>query len=235
MTKIEKLKSWIDKSRTLVVFTGAGISVPSGIPDFRSSKDRTFEEVLTYRYMEENPDLFTKYIFSKLYHEKAQPNIAHLYLKELEDNGKLTQLVTQNIDGLDQMAGIKKVYPIHGSIHEWYCMNCERKYNPKDLFKDKANYCSCGGFIRPNVTLYGEALDETYYHLGLISCQVADLLIVIGSSLSVNPAASMVKYYAGSELVIINKDKTKLDSRADLVIHKDIEEVIKELKELESK
>ena len=232
MTKIEKLKKWIEEAKTLVVFTGAGISCPSGIPDFRSQKDRSFERILTYRYMEENNDEFTRYIFSKLYHKEAKPNICHNYLTKLEKSGKLTQLVTQNIDDLHQMSGMKKVYPLHGSIHEWYCMKCDRKYNVDLLNKEMANYCSCGGFIRPNVVLYGEPLDEAYYHLGLVACQVADTLVVIGSSLNVNPAASMIKYYAGSRLVIINKDKTKYDLRADLVIHKDIEEIIKELERL---
>ena len=233
MTKIEKLKKWIDESKTLVVFTGAGISTPSGIPDFSSNNDFSFEKILNYGYMMKNPDEFTEYVFHHLFYKDAKPNLAHIYFKELEEKGSLTSIVTQNIDDLHQSCGTKRVYPIHGSIHEWYCMNCEREYDPLKLKKDSANYCSCGGFIRPRVTLYGEELDPTYYHLGLTACQVADCLIIVGSSLKVEPAASMIRYYASSRLVIINKEKTKYDSRCDLVFHEDIIDVIKKLKELD--
>ena len=233
VTKIEKLKAWILESKTLVIFTGAGISTPSGIPDFRSGMDHSFEKILNYGYMIKNKDEFTKYVFSKLFYKDAKPSLGHIFFKELEDKGYVTSLVTQNIDDLHQIAGQKKVYPIHGSIHKWYCMECERSYDPLKLDHDKANYCKCGGFIRPDVTLYGEPLDEAYYHLGLTACQVADTLIVVGSSLSVNPAASMIRYYAGSRLVIINKDKTRYDKLADLVFHEDIVSVITKLKEIE--
>lgn len=226
MTKIERLKSWINEAKTLVVFTGAGISTPSGIPDFRSGNNFSFEKILTYGYMIENKDEFTKYVFSHLYFPDAKPNLAHIYFAKL---GKVTSLVTQNIDDLHTLAGQKRVYPIHGSIHKWYCMECEREYDPLKLNHNCANYCKCGGFIRPSITLYGEPLDEAYYHLGLTACQVADTLIVVGSSLNVEPAASMIRYYAGSRLVIINKDKTKYDRRADLVFHEDIIEVVKKL------
>lgn len=232
MTKIEKLKKWIDEAKTLVVFTGAGISTPSGIPDFRSSKDNSFEKVLNYGYMLDYKDEFTKYVFEHLYYPNAKPSLGHIFFKELEDKGKVTSLVTQNIDDLHQMAGQKRVFPIHGSIHKWYCTECERVYDPLKLNHDKANYCKCGGFIRPNVTLYGEALDEAYYRLALTACQVADMLIVVGSSLVVNPAASMIRYYAGSRLVIINKDRTRYDNRADLVFHEDIIDVLNKLKEI---
>ena len=231
MTRIEKLKAWIEQSKTLVIFTGAGISTPSGIPDFRSSNDDSFEKILNYGYMIDNKDEFTKYVFDKLYYPNALPNLGHIYFKELEDKGIVTSLVTQNIDDLHQLAGQKRVFPLHGSINKWYCMECERNYNPMKLNHNKSNYCKCGGFIRPDITLYGEALDEAYYRLGLTACQVADMLIVIGSSLKVNPAASMIRYYAGSRLVIINKDKTRYDNRADLVIHEDIISVINKLKE----
>jgi NAD-dependent deacetylase len=228
MTKIERLKAWIMEAKTLVIFTGAGISTPSGIPDFRSSQDRSFEDILTYGYMIDNKDSFTNYVFKHLYYPFAKPNLAHLYFAELERKGKVTSLVTQNIDDLHMLAGQKRVYPIHGSIHKWYCMKCEKEYDPLKLDHNHANYCSCGGFIRPNITLYGEPLDEAYYHLGLTACQVADLLIVVGSSLSVEPAASMVRY-ASQRLVIINKDNTKYDRRADLVFHEDIIDVIHKL------
>ena len=229
MRKIEKLASWITEAKTLVIFTGAGISTNSGIPDFRSSKDNSFEKILNYGYMLEHKDEFTKYIFSNLYYENAKPNIAHKFFKKLEELGRVTSLVTQNIDDLHQLAGEKRVYPLHGTIHRWYCMNCEREFPLNQLSHDHANYCSCGGFIRPDITLYGEALDDAYYHLGLTACQVADCLIVVGSSLKVNPAASMIRYYAGSRLVIINKEKTKYDLRADLVFHEDINKVVEEL------
>ncbi|MCR5112923.1 MAG: hypothetical protein K6A63_03175, partial [Acholeplasmatales bacterium] len=192
MTKIEKLKKWINESKTLVILTGAGISVPSGIPDFRGEgKKNKAEEILTYKYMISHNKEFNNYIRDYLYHPNALPNIIHKFIYELESKGKLNSLITQNIDDLHKLAGSKNYIPIHGSLNTWHCIECEKKYNIKDLDLNESTICECGGIIRPDIVLYLEPTDETYCHLATVKGQIADMIIVIGSSLSVSTATNI--------------------------------------------
>nr|MCR5113324.1 hypothetical protein [Acholeplasmatales bacterium] len=172
---------------------------------------------------------FNNYIRDYLYHPNALPNIIHKFIYELEAKGKLNSLITQNIDDLHKLAGSKHFIPIHGSINNWHCIECEKKYNIKDLNLNESTICECGGIIRPDIVLYLEPTDETYCHLATVKGQIADMIIVIGSSLSVSTATNILKYYAGNKLVIINKEKTSYDKYADLVINDNAENVIEEL------
>lgn len=236
MDDILKLKQIIDNSRNLVVLTGAGISTPSGILDFRGDdgafKKYDFESILTYNNMINNPNEFFKVFSDALYHPNALPNKAHYYLASLEKKNKITSIITQNTDDLHQMAGSVKVYPIHGSSYRFYCTSCDMKYDHKLLDVSKPNYCMCGGLIRPDVTLYQEIMDETYYHLAQTSCQIADCLIVIGTSLRVSSVTNLLNYYNGFHLVIINKTKTPYDKFAELIIRDDIINVINKLEKI---
>lgn len=239
MNDIDTLKKMINESNNIVVFTGAGVSTESGLKDFRSSDgiynleleyDRTPEYMLSSKCFYNETNMF--YDFYKKYMNSinVKPNITHKYLKKLEDSGKLKAIITQNIDGLHTKAGNKNVYEIHGTIYKNYCLNCNKEYDANYVFKSKGvPKCKCGGLIKPNVVLYGEMLPEDEYMNSLKAISNADMLLVLGTSLTVYPASSMINYFKGKYLVIINKDKTEYDYKADLVINKKLSEVFNKL------
>lgn len=239
MNDIDTLKKMINESNNIVVFTGAGVSTESGLKDFRSSDgiynleleyDRTPEYMLSSKCFYNETNMF--YDFYKKYMDSinVKPNITHKYLKKLEDSGKLKAIITQNIDGLHTKAGNKKVYEIHGTIYKNYCLNCNKEYDANYVFKSNGiPKCKCGGLIKPNVVLYGEMLPEDEYMNSLKAISNADMLLVLGTSLTVYPASSMINYFKGKYLVIINKDKTEYDYKADLVINKKLSEVFNKL------
>ena len=241
MTDIEKLKKAIDESKKIVVFSGAGLSTNSGIPDFRSA-DGLYnqkvgynvppEEIISHSYFLKYPEEFYKFYFDKMIYPNALPNLAHKYFHELEEMGHDVTVVTQNIDNLHQMAGSKKVIELHGSVMRNYCMKCHKFYDLKDIYnKDfKVPYCDCGGIIKPDVVLYEEQLNSKAIDDALNAISNADMLIVVGTSLTVYPAAGFVRYYNGDKLVLLNKSKTQYDSYANIAIHDDIKNVIEELK-----
>ena len=235
--KIDTLKKWIDESKNIVFFGGAGVSTESGIPDFRS-KDGLYnqkykfppEEILSHTFFMNNTDEFYKFYKDKLNSLKYQPNITHKKLAEWENVGKLNAVVTQNIDGLHQKAGSKKVYELHGSVLRNYCMKCHKFYDAEFVFNSKdVPTCECGGIIKPDVVLYEEPLNEETMMEAIVAISQADMLIVGGTSLTVQPASSLINYYKGKKLVLINKDTTSYDNIADLVINDGLGKVFKQL------
>lgn len=238
MSDIEKLQKMIDESNNIVFFSGAGVSTDSGIKDFRSP-DGLYnmkykyppEFMLSRTCFYEMPEEFYKFYKEYLNCLDVKPNITHKYLKKLEDENKLLGIVTQNIDGLHTKAGNKKVYEIHGTIYKNHCTKCGKSYNAKYVFNSKKiPKCSCGEIIKPDVVLYEETLPEREYKESLKIISEADMLIVAGTSLTVYPASGMVNLFNGKYLVIINKDKTTLDTRANLVINRNLKEVFEKLK-----
>lgn len=239
MDEVKKLQELINKSNNIVFFGGAGVSTDSGIKDFRG-KDGLYKEndynnyppeyMLSHTCLMEEPELFFKYYREKMNSLFAKPNITHKYLKKLEDKGKLKAIVTQNIDGLHQLAGSKNVLEVHGTIHKCYCNDCGKEYNGEYIFNSTGiPKCSCGGIVRPRVTLYEESLPNDFM-LAIDYISEADLLIVAGTSLTVEPASSLIRYFRGSNLVIINNDKTPYDFLANLVINKPLKDVFSKLK-----
>lgn len=226
MNQIEQLKSWIGESKKIVFFGGAGISTESGIPDFRSvdglynqKYDRSPEEILSHSFYMRYPDEFFRFYRDKMLYLDAKPNKGHLALAKLEEMGKLTAVVTQNIDGLHQKAGNKVVYELHGSVLRNYCQRCGKFYSAQDIQKSEGiPTCECGGRIKPDVVLYEESLDQKTMEGAIRAIKEADMLIVGGTSLAVYPAAGLLHYYQGRHLVLINKTATPMDSRADLCI-----------------
>ena len=220
MEKIEKLAEIINSSNYIVAFTGAGASTDSGLKDFRSKDglySRTFmgyepEEILSHDFFFAHGDIFDKYLDEKLNINGIQPNTGHKALAKLEEMGKVKSVITQNIDDLHQMAGSKNILELHGTLKKWYCLKCGKK----DLKRFK---CSCGGTVRPQVTLYGEMLDEDVTREAVNEIANADTIIIIGTSLTVYPAAYYITYFQGKNLVIINNDATQYDSKASLVIN----------------
>lgn len=242
--KIRQLNEIINASRKICVFTGAGISCPSGIPDFRSSNglynqktgfNISPEEIISHSFFVNHTDLFYDFYKSKMLYPDAQPNEAHKYFAQLEKQGKEVSVVTQNIDGLHTAAGSTRVYEIHGTVLKNTCMKCHRHFGVDAVTNSSGiPYCdSCGGIIKPDVVLYEEPLDETTVSGAVQSISDADTLIIIGTSLVVYPAASYVRYFRGNNLVIINKSETGMDNLASLAIYEDVEEVVKELNRLE--
>ena len=234
------LQSIIDCSRRIVFFGGAGVSTASGIPDFRSAdglysreyEGLTPEMILSKSFFYLHPEAFFDFYRKYMVHPEARPNAAHRYLFELEKRDKLRGIVTQNIDGLHKAAGNRRVYEIHGSIHENYCLDCNAFF-PLDAIMqaDGIPRCRhCGGVIKPSVVLYGEGLDK-YVTIGACrEISSADTLIVAGTSLSVEPAASFLDYFSGKNLVVINKEPTPADSKASLVLHGDVADILGKLK-----
>ena len=234
------LQSIIDRSKRIVFFGGAGVSTASGIPDFRSAnglysqeyEGLTPEMILSRSFFYLHPDVFFSFYRKYLIHPDARPNAAHLYLYELEKRDKLRGIVTQNIDGLHKAAGNRRVYEIHGSIRDNDCMDCNAHF-PLEAVTGSAGIprCRyCGGVIKPSVVLYGEGLDK-YITIG--ACREisgADTLIVAGTSLSVEPAASFLDYFSGKNLVVINKEPTPADSKANFVLYGDVTEIMGKLK-----
>lgn len=236
MDKIAELKKIIEENDSIVFFGGAGVSVPSGIPDFRSADgiySQSFgsvlnpEDIISHSFFMRYPEEFYEFYKAKMIYTDAKPNAAHYALAELEKRGKLNAVITQNIDGLHQMAGSKRVFELHGTIHQNYCMECGKAYPLDYIVNSKAvPRCSCGGLIKPDVVLYEEGLDEYIVSMARSFVQCADVLIVGGTSLKVYPAAGYVREFMGKKLVLINKSVTDMDKRADLVINDDIAEVL---------
>lgn len=231
---IKTLQQWIDESDNIVFFGGAGCSTESGIPDFRSvdglynqTYDYPPETILSHSFLAKHPDIFYQFHREKLVCPDARPNAAHLKLAELEQAGKLRAVVTQNIDGLHQMAGSKEVLELHGTIHRAYCAKCGKSFPEEYIhYGEGVPTCECGGVVRPDVVLYEEGLDEYIMQKSLNYISRADILIVGGTSLVVYPAAGLLQYYGGKKLVLINKDTTPYDAKADLVIHGPIGQVL---------
>ena len=241
MNKYDELKRIIDHSSSIVVFTGAGISTPSGIPDFRSAdgiysqkrKDKyTPEEIISHTFFMNNPELFYEFYKEKMCYPNAKPNAAHKYFADLEKKGKNVTIVTQNIDNLHQEAGSNRVYELHGSVYRNYCQKCGRLFGLKYVLSHKGvPLCDkCGGIIKPDVVLYEEPLDEQTINLAISAIMTCDTLIIVGTSLTVYPAAGFIRYFRGSNLVVINKDATSYDNMCDLVFNEDIIKVIENLK-----
>ena len=232
------LQEIIDDSERIVFFGGAGVSTESGIPDFRSvdglynqKYDYPPETILSHTFFINNTAEFYKFYRDKLIIHGVEPNMAHKTLAKLEKAGRLTAVVTQNIDGLHQAAGSKRVYELHGSIMRNYCMKC-RKFHDLDYIDESEGVpkCSCGGIVKPDVVLYEEPLDDECVSGALSAIAAADTLIIGGTSLNVYPAAGFIRYFKGKHLVIINKSATGADSGAELVIREPIGEVLGKLK-----
>ena len=235
MDKYKQLKEIIEKSEKIVLFTGAGISVPSGIPDFRSDnglyneKTDDFispEQIISHSYFMFNPKKFFEFYGNKMVYKKAKPNLAHEYFARLDN----VIVVTQNIDNLHQEAGSKIVYELHGSVKRNYCMKCRKYYDLEDINEKEVNYCNCGGIIKPDVVLYEEPLDDKVVYKAIEAINSCDTLIVVGTSLTVYPAAAYLRYFRGENLILINKSKTQYDHIANLVFNEDVVEVINKIK-----
>lgn len=235
--KISILKSFIQSSDNIVFFGGAGVSTESGIPDFRS-KDGLYnqkykyppEEILSHSFFMENTEEFYKFYKEKMNSLKYEPNITHLKLAELEKKGKLKAVITQNIDGLHQKAGSQNVLELHGSVLRNYCMKCGKFYNAEFVFTSKeVPRCSCGGVIKPDVVLYEEALNDEILNKSISAIRNADLMIVAGTSLTVYPASGLINFYNGSKLVLINRENTQYDRKANLVINESLGKIFKEI------
>lgn len=238
MKKIELLQKMIDESNNIVFFGGAGVSTESGIKDFRS-KDGLYhmkykfppEEILSNYFFYANTKEFYIFYKDKLNCLDKEPNIVHNYLYELEKSGKLKAIITQNIDGLHQKAGNKKIYELHGTIYSNHCIKCNKYYDAKKVFKSKdVPTCSCGGLIKPDVVLYGEMLPNDVYGNSIKAIKNADMMIVAGTSLTVYPASGLINYFNGKYLVIINRSTTDYDNRANLVINENLKDVFSQLK-----
>lgn len=235
--KIEQLQEIFDNSSRIVFFTGAGVSTESGIPDFRSV-DGLYnqkykyppERIISASFFYRNPGEFYRFYRDRMIYEDARPNAAHLKMAEFEKAGKSLGVVTQNIDGLHQMAGSVHVAELHGSIHRNYCQQCRKFYSLEDILKmDNIPKCSCGGTIKPDVVLYEESLDYDVMEDAVKMIESADTLVITGTSLVVYPAAGLVRYFRGKNLVVINLSKTSSDSMADLCINGKVGEVLSQI------
>lgn len=232
--KLQKLQEMIDESSNIVFFGGAGVSTESGIPDFRSvdglyhqKYDYPPETILSHTFYMRHTEEFYRFYKDKMLCLSAKPNAAHEKLTELEQAGKLKAIVTQNIDGLHQMAGSKTVYELHGSVHRNYCGSCHKLYDAEYMLKaEGVPKCQCGGKIKPDVVLYEEGLDDATLRGAMAAIRNADMLIIGGTSLVVYPAAGLIDYFQGKYLVLINKQATKADGMADLVITEPIGKVL---------
>lgn len=239
MDKYEELKDLIDNSQNIVVFTGAGISCPppTNIKDFRSADGLYSEKykgklnpevIISHDFFMNNPEEFFEFYFSKMVFKNALCNKAHLYFSSLQKKHNVV-IVTQNIDGLHSKAGNKRVYELHGSVFRNYCTRCHRFYSLDDIDTTKVPYCTCGGTIKPDVVLYGEMLNSDVIEEAINAIKNADLMIIVGTSLTVYPAASFVNYFKGNNLVLINKQNTQYDSNCRLVFNEDIISVIEKI------
>ena len=234
MDEIEKLRGMIKNSDKIVFFGGAGVSTESGIPDFRSVDglynqqwDYPPETILSHSFFMKKTEEFYRFYRAKMLCPNAEPNAAHLKLAQLEREGKLTAVVTQNIDGLHQAAGSKKVYELHGSVLRNYCMKCGKFHSVEFIMNSTGvPTCECGGVVKPDVVLYEEGLDDSVVNGAVNAIAEADTLIIAGTSLNVYPAAGLVRYFRGNDLVIIKMSPTGMDSSADLLICGRIGEVL---------
>ncbi len=237
LEKIEHLRQMVNESRNIVAFTGAGCSTESGIPDFRSTDGLYHQEwkyppetILSHTFYESNPEEFFRFYRAKLLAPDAKPNAAHYKLAEWEQAGKLKAVITQNIDGLHQAAGSRRVLELHGSVHRNYCEKCG-KFHDFDFMLHSSGIprCECGGIVKPDVVLYEEGLDQRTLNDSVRAIAEADLLIIGGTSLNVYPAAGLINYYRGNKLVLINKSAVARDLAAGLVITDPIGEVLGQL------
>lgn len=237
MNKVETLKKWVEESGRIVAFTGAGVSTESGIPDFRSVDglyhqkfEYPPETIISHSFYLEDPEYFFRFYREKMLPLGFEPNITHKKLAQWEAEGKLEAVVTQNIDGLHQKAGSRKVFELHGSVLRNYCTRCGKFY-PAEFIRDSQGIprCTCGGIVKPDVVLYEEGLDQNVIAKSVGALRRADLLIVAGTSLTVYPAAGLLQYYRGNRLVLINRDETPYDREADLVLHENLGTVFSQL------
>lgn len=237
MENIEKLAEIIKNSKDIVVFSGAGASTDSGLRDFRGKNglynDRSYmgyepEEILSHDFFFSHRDIFDKYLVEKLSINDIKPNAGHKAVAELEKMGKVKAVITQNIDDLHQAAGSENVLELHGTLKKWYCLKCGKK-------DDKSFDCECGGVVRPQVTLYGEMLDEEVTTKAIEEIEKADTLIIVGTSLTVYPAAYYLNYFSGKNLVILNETPTFQDGKAQLVIRDNFSKVMTETMKLLNK
>ena len=232
--KWQQLKDWIQSSGNIVFFGGAGVSTESGIPDFRSvdglyNQQYKYppETIISHSFYVRNPEEFYRFYKDRMLFTHAKPNAAHQALARLEEQGKLRAVITQNIDGLHQMAGSKEVLELHGSVHRNYCTRCGEFYGLDHVINSEGvPRCSCGGTVKPDVVLYEEGLDNRILQKSVDYIRNADMLIIGGTSLVVYPAAGLIDYYRGNRLVLINKGATSRDSQADLVISDSIGDVL---------
>ena len=233
MNEIEQLRQWIADSDNIVFFGGAGVSTESGIPDFRSTDglynqqyDYPPETILSHTFYKSNPEEFWRFYRDKMLYLDAQPNPAHIKLAQLEQDGKLRAVITQNIDGLHQKAGSRNVLELHGSVHRNYCERCGKFYTAEDILRTTGvPRCTCGGPIKPDVVLYEEGLDQDTLERSVAAIRHAEVLIIGGTSLVVYPAAGLVRYYRGERLVVINKTELP-GTGADLTICQPIGQVL---------
>lgn len=232
--KTETLKKYVEECSSVVFFGGAGVSTESGIPDFRSTDGLYHQEwsyppetILSHTFFVKHTEEFYRFYRKKMICPDAKPNAAHKKLALMEEQGKLSAVVTQNIDGLHQMAGSRKVYELHGSVHRNYCQRCGAFYDAQYILNSEGiPRCSCGGIIKPDVVLYEEGLDNQVIQGAVRAISQADMLIIGGTSLSVYPAAGLIDYFDGKYLVVINRDPTPRDRNADLLIQENIGEVL---------
>ncbi len=239
MSSCEILQKIIDESKSIVFFGGAGVSTESGIPDFRSvdglynqKYDYPPEEILSHHFFIENTEEFYRFYKDKMLCTDAEPNNAHLKCAELEKAGKLSAVVTQNIDGLHQRAGSKKVFELHGSVHRNYCTKCSKFFDVEYIKNSNGvPLCDkCGGIVKPDVVLYEEGLDDNTVNGALLAISNADTMIVAGTSLTVYPAAGMLRYFKGKNLILINRDATRFDTSANYVFRDKVGELLSKIK-----
>ena len=234
---MKTLKEWIKSSSKAVFFGGAGVSTESGIPDFRSEDglyrqkfDYPPELIISHTFYKRDPEYFFRFYREKMLPLGFEPNITHKVLARWEQEGKLSAVVTQNIDGLHQKAGSKRVYELHGSVLRNHCVRCG-KFHTAEFIRDYDGVpqCDCGGIVKPDVVLYEESLDQDTIEKSVGAIYNADLLIVAGTSLTVYPAAGLINYYRGNRLVLINRDETPFDNQADLVFHESLGNIFSQL------
>ena len=239
MDKIKELVTLIKTSKKTVFFGGAGVSTESGLKDFRS-KDGLYhekysyppEEMLSHHFFLENTKEFYKFYRDKLNSLNYKPNITHIILAKLEEKGLLSSIITQNIDGFHQMAGSKNVLELHGSVWRNYCMKCHKSYEAETVFSSTdVPKCSCGGIIKPEVVLYEESLNQENIQQAIKEISTADLLIIGGTSLNVYPAAGLIQYFRGKNIVLINKEKTPYDKMCNLVFYDNIGKIMKKIEQ----
>jgi NAD-dependent deacetylase len=241
VTGLDTLKRWIRRSDNIVFFGGAGVSTESGIPDFRSvdglynvKYDYPPETIISHSFFMKRPADFYKFYWDKMIYPKAQANVTHKALAKLEEEGKVQAVITQNIDGLHQAAGSRNVLELHGSVHRNKCVNCGKSYSLNDLLREKEGeewipHCECGGVVKPDVVLYEEGLDDTVIKRAVQYISNAEVLIIGGTSLSVYPAAGLIRYYGGEKLVLINRTPTPYDKNVDLLLPYSLGEVFSQI------
>lgn len=239
-TDLRRFKDIMEEGRRIVFFTGAGVSVKSGIPDFRSmgglfdeiSKEGYSPEyLLSVDHLNDNPESFINFYRKRLLLADKSPNIVHEYIAALEEDGRSSGVITQNIDGLHTDAGGKNVDELHGTLNRFYCTVCRRQFTKETVMDNDLEHCSCGGVLRPDIVLYGEVLNEQAIFSAIDKISNADVLVVLGSSLVVNPAAALTSYFNGDHFIIINKDPTPFDQEATLVFNRDMTEIIEAIQQ----